>query len=133
MAVSQQAGELRERVSIQMRTQAKTAHGSMANTWVTLATVWAGVVPVGGSEFQDANAQVSQVTHKVRIRYFAGLSAAMRFLYRGRTLNILKVINLEERKIMQDVDCKEVTNEGTEMLDDSDVVMLDDNGNAMYA
>lgn len=107
----QPAGELRHRVSIQTRTNARTTQGGFTPTWATAATVWANVEPLSDSEFTKDDKQNENVTHKVRIRFYSGLDTTMRFLYRStRQLNIISIRNIDERRKIMECLCKEVIN-----------------------
>ncbi len=132
MAVMQRAGLLRERISLQSRTQTRSSQGSFINSFTTMATVAASVVPVENMEFQASNKPLDRTTHIIRIRFFAGLTASMRLLYRGRYLNIVGIKNLEERRKIIELQCQEIPLDGESMLDDDGLPMLDDDGNPMF-
>lgn len=104
------AGTLRHRVTIQqLSADTKDADGRPAGSWQDVATVWAAVEPLRGREFWEAAAQQSEVTIRVRIRYRAGITAAMRVKFGDRLLEIVHSINVDERNRELHLMCREVT------------------------
>jgi len=101
------AGDLRERVTVQLRTlSAPAADGVDAQlTLQDAKTVWAMVVTDGGSEFFDGTNLTHAWTHKFFVRYIPGtvfprsgrMSAQERVTYKGRIFQVVDVENLEER------------------------------------
>jgi len=97
------AGRLRHQVAIQRRTSAESNFGEPADTWTTLATVPAGIEPVSGREYFAAQQVQSEVTHRVAIRYFAGISPKDRLVWTdpatgvARYFDIRAVIDQNER------------------------------------
>lgn len=62
-------GKFRHRISLQSRSDTLDDYGQQANTWTTVATVWAEIRPVSGREKMRAMAMESELTHTVAIRY----------------------------------------------------------------
>ena len=95
------AGKLRHRVLLQSCTGAADDYGdplySNDGQWTPEAAVWAAIDPVSGKEFYAAEQAQSSVSHKIRLRYRPGVSAAWRVLYGSRVFRILSVIDWEER------------------------------------
>lgn len=95
------AGRLRHRVLLQRCTGAVDDYGdplySDDDQWTTEAAVWAAIDPVSGRELYAAEQAQSAVSHKIRLRYRQGVSAAWRVLYGNRVFRILSVIDWEER------------------------------------
>ena len=69
----------------------------ISENWDDFKTVWAAIDPISGKEFYAAEQSQSEVTHKVRCRYIAGIKAEMRIKYGNRLFKILSVIDWEER------------------------------------
>jgi len=73
------------------------------NDWRPIATIWGRITPLTGRELVWAQEVVAEANHKVEIRYRPGMNAKQRFLYKDphtgaqRQLNILLVLNVEER------------------------------------
>jgi len=90
-------GELRERVTVQQATESRNAFGETVLSWSTFAERWASVEGVGSRESLLYGQQQTDVTHRVRMRYLSGLTQAMRISWRGRTLEIVSLLEHESR------------------------------------
>lgn len=91
-------GRLNKRVTIQERTTTENEYGEPIITWVNVASdIAAAVEPLQGRELFAAQQVQSEVTIRVRIRYRAGIKAAMRVLYGVRVLDIQSVIDPREK------------------------------------
>lgn len=107
------AGRLRQRVAIQRRTGAESAFGEPTDTWTTLATVAAGIEPISGREYFAAQQVQSEVTHRVTIRYFAGVNPKDRIVWTdpatdvARYFDIRAVIDRDERHREMSLMCVE--------------------------
>ena len=64
--------------------------------WDDFKTAWAAVDPLSGREFYAAEQSQSEVTHKIRCRWFPGLKAEMRIVFGGRKFRIISVIDWQE-------------------------------------
>ena len=110
-------GELKHQITIERLSGATSLSGEEAQVWVTfLSGVWAAVETLTGREqyAQSADQMISELTHKVRIRYVAGILPKMRVLHRSRYFDILSVKNLMERDEEIHLMCKEaVISHGT--------------------
>jgi len=91
------AGKLRKRVELQSNTPVANAVGEHVPGWATVDTVWAGIMPASGSERFRNDMESAEVSHKIKIRYYAGLTPAMRIKYGTRIFDIQSVINMQER------------------------------------
>lgn len=88
------AGDLRDRVTIQQKSTTADGQGGRAVTWATLATVSATVKPVQMSERLQAAAIGSSLTYTVTIRYRPDVTPAMRLTwtpYRSSTTKTLEI------------------------------------------
>jgi len=87
MALS--AGRLRHRVDIQKRDQVQDEDsGAMVTTWVTeWANVPAAIEPLSVREFIQSQANQSEISARITIRYREGLVATMRIVHKGRIYN----------------------------------------------
>lgn len=85
-------GKLRERVTVQIATGATNALGETVLTWSDSTAFWASVEGVSAREALAANQQEVTITHRVRTRYIPGLTQQMRFAWRGRTLDIVSLL-----------------------------------------
>jgi SPP1 family predicted phage head-tail adaptor len=90
-------GRLRERVFIQHATEVRNSLGESTQSWSTCAERWASVEGLSGREVLLSGQQQTEVTHRVRLRYVAGLSTRMRLSWRGRILEIASVLEHAHR------------------------------------
>lgn len=74
------AGRYRQRVQIQAPTETRGTSGKVTRSWSTLATVWAQVEPLRGVELFEAQKVNARITHVVRMRPYAGLTARHRLV-----------------------------------------------------
>jgi SPP1 family predicted phage head-tail adaptor len=82
------AGQLRERVIIERPVRTADGAGGADVTWETLATVWAEVMALGGTEHVLAERDEARGPHRITIRFRGDVTAEMRLVWRGQTLNI---------------------------------------------
>lgn len=106
------AGKLRHRVTIQELVRADDGYGGITETWQDVATVWAAVEPLRGSERYRAQQVQSELAYKVTMRYRAGIKPQMRLVYGGRVLEIEAVIDVEELHRWLELLCSEVVQNG---------------------
>lgn len=94
-------GKLRHKVTFQQYNQTVDEHGDVRDdeeeNWTDFKTTWASIDPVAGREFYAAEQSQSEVTHKIRCRYFAGLKAGMRIVHKTQKYHIISVIDWELR------------------------------------
>lgn len=96
------SGDLRKRVTFQVRSTVSDAFGQQSSVWTDLFTIWAGIEGLSARELYAAQAVQSEVTHTIMVRYrpeFAlpAVVAAMRVLYGARVFNISGAVNVNER------------------------------------
>lgn len=101
------AGGLNRRVSIEAYTGARDSIGQPTKTPVVLATVWARIEPLFGYELKEGDRVVSDVSHRVTIRYRPDVTAKMRVVFGSRVFDITAVRHDEEHRQMTFLDCKE--------------------------
>ncbi len=102
------AGRLRHRVTIQEKTVTQDTFGAEVITWSDVITLWAGVEPLRGREFDELRRTGAEVTTRIVTRYKSGVLPEMRATYNSHTYDILSVINLEERDREVHLMCREV-------------------------
>ncbi len=115
MQVEFECGQLRKRVTIQtLRDLPRDSFNEEVQAgddkWKDLATVWASIEPASGREIVEAGMTRADVSHKITIRYFDGLTPMMRFFKAGtpkRVFNIVRILNVTERNRKMEVECKE--------------------------
>ena len=106
------AGMLRHTIEIIEQVRAPDGLGGVALTWATKLTAKAKIQPTGGGESYRFDRIDGVVTHKVFMRYVAGITAADRVRFGGRDFRILAALNLEERNLWLELRCDEREAEG---------------------
>lgn len=90
-------GDMRKRIELQAPTDSIDAYGQATRTWATYATVFASVIPSGGSESSVADAMQVTQSHTITIRYRSDVAATHRARMSGRNFNFTFVRNIDER------------------------------------
>ena len=90
-------GKMRERVTVQQATERRNSLGETTLEWATFAERWASVEGVTAREALGAGQLEVSITHRVRLRYIGGLTQQMRLLWRGRTLEIVSLLEHNNR------------------------------------
>ena len=107
------AGQLRHLVTIESRSATPDTYGEPAQTWSTLhANQPASIEPLSGRELIAAQAVQSDVTHRVRMRYVAGVETKHRIAFGSRVFDIRAIRNIDERGIEWEMLCTEGTSNG---------------------
>ena len=91
-----QPGQLRERVDIQRAAETRNALGEVTQAWATYASRYAAVMTLRSREALNAQQAGLSVTHKVKMRHVGGLKSSDRIIWRGRTLEIVSIIEHEQ-------------------------------------
>ena len=86
------AGSLRERVTVQQASESRNALGETVLSWATFTERWASVEGVSSRELLQYGQQQIEVSHRVRMRWLDGLTQSMRIVWRGRTLEIVSLL-----------------------------------------
>lgn len=102
-------GELRERVTVQVASGTTNALGETVLAWSNSSAVWASVEGVSAREALLAGQQETTISHRVRLRYLPGLNQQMRFSWRGRTLDIISLLEHNNRSEHEAVCQEQVT------------------------
>ena len=84
-------GRLDRRIVIEQSTPAQDTAGQPIDSWAELATVWAEVVPVGGSEVFQAKQFGAETVKKFRIRWRGDVTTKMRVVYDSNNYDIADV------------------------------------------
>jgi SPP1 family predicted phage head-tail adaptor len=112
------AGQLRQRVTIQVGTEAQNAYGESVQTWTDVGTVWGDVRPLMARARElaaaEGNVLLARAPYQVRLRYVSGLSAVShRLVWESRTLEIESVLDPDGRGAEMVAVCHEVQGTGT--------------------
>ncbi len=89
---------MRERITLEQRSQAKDNTGSPVSVWTEFGRVWADVRPLSGAERESYRIGRSEVTTQFRIRYRNGVLPTMRIDWRGKKFAITEVIDEAARR-----------------------------------
>ena len=90
-----QAGKLDQRVTVERLQGGVDELGQpLPDTWAPLFTCWAAVEPLTGREYLAAQAAVSEVTAKIRMRFRPWMTAQDRVIHNGTTYNIVSLIDV---------------------------------------
>ena len=103
-----QAGRLRKRIVIQTNTATQDAAGQPIASWANTTTRWMAIEPLSGRELLQAQALAATATHRVRMRYYSGLTVRHRLKYGTRYLEINAIRNIDERNAEHECLCTEI-------------------------
>jgi SPP1 family predicted phage head-tail adaptor len=108
MANPTAAGLMRDRIEVQVQRETTAPDGGISENWVTERAVWAWVRELRGAERVEATAVEGQVTHRINMNYYPGLTSEYRIRFRGDILNIDQAIDLHNRR-EHELICVEIT------------------------
>ncbi len=100
-------GELRHRVTLQAKTQTTDIIGGATVAWSKVTDLWAKIEPQSGMQTFRMGQLETPITHKVTIRYRAGVTANQRLLFGSRVFEIVEALNPEEANVMLVLRCRE--------------------------
>lgn len=103
------AGRLDRRITIQvfsLASPAINADGQESGSWVTLASVYAEIMPLGGSERMQSQQELAQENLIFTIRYRPDITPEHRILYDSKNYDILSVLEIRRRKGLK-LQCRE--------------------------
>lgn len=106
------AGQLRDRLVLQKKTEARTNTGDVTITWTTDSTVWGQVQPVTGREYVASGGVQNEVTHRIYIRHHATVDDSWRAVNDGKVYSIKAVLNENNRDRMITLMCTQGVAEG---------------------
>lgn len=108
-----EAGKLDKRITIRQPVATRNSHGEDENDWTGGGTefwkCWAEIEPLSGREYFLAQQVQAEVTHKIRIRYKAGITNLMRVYFTTRYFEIVSAINVGEQNVTTEMMCIEKT------------------------
>lgn len=91
------AGKLDRRVTIQRKQVTRDDFGGEVIAWAEVCTVWARIIPLRGSERFVAQQEQADRDARVQMRWWPGITPAMRVIYEGRVWDIEAVAELGRR------------------------------------
>lgn len=104
-----QAGKLNTRIAIEKRGEGKDEWNQpVPGVWLPVASVWANVRHLSGTETLKADAVTSTVRASIRIRWRTGLDAGMRVLIGAAAYDVQAVLPDLVRREHVDLVCARV-------------------------
>ena len=100
------AGQLDQRVTVERFSRTEDELGQPIESWAPLFTCWAAVEPLTGREYLAAQAAVSEVTAKIRMRFRPWMTAQDRVIHNGITYGIQSVIDVRSEHRELHLMCK---------------------------
>jgi SPP1 family predicted phage head-tail adaptor len=91
-------GSLRRRLTIEAPSRTGDEAGAATVAWVSVAEVWAAVVPARGRAAFDGDAIVARVTHEIVMRWRGDVTGAMRLRDGARVFLIQAVRDPDDRR-----------------------------------
>jgi SPP1 family predicted phage head-tail adaptor len=102
-------GSLRNRVTIEAKGGTVDGLGGRDVVWTGVATVWANVEPLEGSEATRAMQQGIRQPHRIRMRWRDGVRTSQRLTMDDRVFNIRSVVDVDLRHRELEIVAEEVT------------------------
>ncbi len=90
-------GDMRHRVQIQRRLESRNEIGEVEVNFQTIATRWCAIEPLTAKELLAAQQVQADVSHKIKMRYYAGLTPKDRLVKGSRVFNIDGRMNPSEQ------------------------------------
>lgn len=102
-------GRLNKKGMFQRRIETRDAAGQKSIGWEDIFpnNISVEIIPISGRELLSAQQVKGEVTHRIRCRFRAGLTAADRFVFRGRIFDLQAAIDPREAGVMLEVMAKE--------------------------
>lgn len=89
-------GALRSEMTLQSCSLTPDGAGGHAETWSDVATVFGRIEPVSATSVFGADQTLETVTHRITLRWRAGVASAMRLVRQGRVFDIVTVHDPDE-------------------------------------
>lgn len=105
------SGDLRNRIDVYENVKYKNSLGQTAYKFMKVDEMWASLVPQTGKlQNQQAETILTNVTHKVIVRYTAGkdITKDMQIYYKERRYAIRYILNPFERNETLEIFCEEL-------------------------
>jgi len=96
-------GKFNKRITILTTTDGKNEVGDTILVPATFKTVWASVSPVNGRDYVEAKKYQAELTYKITIRYFTGITPDMTIQFKDRIFLIQDIINPFEHNEMLEI------------------------------
>ncbi len=95
-------GALRHRVVLEAPAGSSDGAGGTSQSWSAVATLWAAIEPLSGSESFEADRVSGRITHRLVLRYRLGVVPGMRLRLDTRIFEIRAVLDIGEgRRLLE--------------------------------
>lgn len=101
-------GRLSARLDLHTNAPAPDGQGGTKDEWVPVASLWGEIEPRAARAGEAADVENARITHRALIRARADVRRGMRFIWRGRTLEIRSLYDPDERGRYLLCQCEEV-------------------------
>lgn len=85
-------GKLRHRITIQEIVIDRDSNGGVITSWVDWGKAWASIEPLSVRDFIAANAEQSEVTARITMRYREGMQPTMRIIHNGKIYHMAGIL-----------------------------------------
>ena len=102
------AGQLDQRVTVERFSRTEDELGQPIESWAPLFTCWAAVEPLTGREYLAAQAAVSEVTARIRMRFRPWMTAQDRVIHNGTIYMIESLVDVRSENRELVLMCKAV-------------------------
>lgn len=103
------AGLLHHKIEIQSKATRRDSMGGEVVTWEPFTYAWASIEPLSGREYFAAQQAQASVSHKLVMRYQAGIRPYHQVKWGDRIFNIDAILNEGERNVELTLFCTEAT------------------------
>jgi SPP1 family predicted phage head-tail adaptor len=101
-------GAMRQRLALDAAIESSDESGALQTVWKPVSDVWGQIAPIYASERFVAERQEEVVTHRILIRWRAGVESGMRFRLGARTFLIRSAFDPDERRRVLICRCEEI-------------------------
>lgn len=89
-------GAMRAELALEACAPADDGMGGFAETWQEVGLLFGMIEPVAATSVFAADQRLEEVTHRITLRWRAGVASGMRLTRPGRTFDILTVHDPDE-------------------------------------
>jgi SPP1 family predicted phage head-tail adaptor len=89
---------MRRRLTLQAPVEAPDLAGGVVRSWANVATFWAAVEPLASAAVLVGDAPTSRTTHRITLRWRAGITAGMRLAEGPRLFAIRSAFDPDEHR-----------------------------------
>ena len=91
------SGELRHKICIEEKIILRDSYGAEVVTWTPFLYAWAKIEPLTGREYFASKQTQATTSHKITMRYQAGIHPYHRISWADRVFGIDAILNEEEK------------------------------------